>query len=192
MSVPFNPYQMKIKTLLLLAAVAFALAGCSTPTQVDNGRVRAQTFNFITRKPQSSPVNGDPYAPIHAMIQEAIVRDLAQKGLSQVPAGGDVTVAYLIITGNNASTASITDYFGSRDDATTLHNKAQKAYTGSKDPNHFEAGTLVIDLIDSKTFELLWRHHASRPMLQNPTADARAARIQEVVDEILREVQIVP
>ena len=183
---------MKIKTLLLLAAGALAIAGCSTPTQVDTGRVQARTFSFITRKPQASPINGDSYAPIHAMIQEAIVRGLAQKGLSQVPAGGDVTVAYLIITGNNASTASINDYFGSRDDASALHDKAHNAYTGSKNPNYFEAGTLVIDLIDSKTFELLYRHHASRPMLRNPTADVRAARIQEVVDEILSNVRIVP
>jgi len=183
---------MKIKTLLLLAAGALALAGCSTPTQVDTGRVQARTFSFITRKPQASPINGDSYAPIHAMIQEAIVRDLAQKGLSQVPAGGDVTVAYLIITGNNASTASINDYFGSREDASALHNKAQNAYAGSKNPNYFEAGTLVIDLIDSKTSALLWRRHVSRPMLRNPTADARAALIQGVVDEILSDVRIVP
>ena len=64
---------------------------------------------------------------------------------------------------------SINDYFGYAADADALQNKAQAAYTGSKNPNYFEAGTLVIDVIDSKTFKLLKRGYATRPILQNLT-----------------------
>lgn len=99
-------------------------------------------------------------------------------------------VQYLIITGNNVSTTSINDYFGHSGDASALLDKAQSAYTASKNPNYFEAGTLLIDIIDSKSFKLLRRGHATRPMLQNPSADDRAVRIQGVVDEILRELRI--
>ena len=74
--------------------------------------------------------------------------------------------------------------------AEALHNKAQGAYTRSKNPNYFEAGTLVIDIIDSKSFKLLKRNYATRPTLKNLPADAKAARIQEVVDEILGDVRI--
>ena len=101
-----------------------------------------------------------------------------------------MTVAYLVIVGNNASTESINTYFGYGRGATALHDKAQDAYTSSKNPNYFEAGTLLIDIIDAKTYKLLKRSYVVRPLLRNPTAEVRAERIQEAVDEALQDVRI--
>jgi hypothetical protein len=84
------------------------------------------------------------------------------------------------------------DYFGYGEGAAALHDKAHAAYTGGKNPNYFEAGTLVIDITDSKTFKLLKRGYATRPTLKNLPDDAKAAHIQEVVDEILRDLRIAP
>lgn len=112
--------------------------------------------------------------------------------MNHIPGRGDVTVGYLIIVGNNASTAVINDYFGYSEDDTKLHDKAHAAYTRNKNPNYFAAGTLVIDIVDSKTFKLLKRGHATRPLLRDLPADAKAARIQEVVDEILRDLRVTP
>ncbi len=178
---------------LLLAAGILALAGCSsTPTHVGGGTIHASTFSYVDTGIKPPPGYADNRAAIHSMIQGAIARSLGSRGLHQVATGGEVTVAYLIITGNNASTAMINDYFGYGDDATALQDKAHKAYTENKNPNYFEAGTLVIDLIDSKSFKLLKRGYATRPILRNLPDDARAARIQEVADEILRDVRVAP
>jgi hypothetical protein len=183
--------MIKPFSFLILAAGIFALAGCSsTPAKVDSGPIRARTFSFVTTVAKPSPGYEDNRQIIHPMVQGAISKNMSGRGVSQVASGGDVTVAYLIITGNNASTASINDYFGYGDDATALHEKAHKAYTESKNPNYFEAGTLVIDIIDTRTFKLLKRGYATRPILRNLPDDARASRIQEVVDEILRDVRV--
>ena len=180
--------------LLIPATILLALAGCSSssPTHVDSGKIRATSFSYVNTGPKPTPGYAENRAPIHSMIQGAITRSLGSRGLTQVATGGEVTVAYLIITGNNASTASINDFFGYGDDATALHEKAHKAYTGNKNPNYFEAGTLLIDLIDTKTYKLLKRGYATRPILRELPDDARAARIQEVVDEILRDVRVGP
>src|SRR4029077_10453781 len=129
--------------------------------------------------PKPSPAGADNREPIHAMIQEAITKSLAAHGVSRVATAGDVSVGYLLIVGNNATTAAINDYFGYGEDESALHEKAHTAYTGNKNPNYFEAGTLVIDVIDSKTFKLLRRNYATRPILRNLPADARAARLQD-------------
>jgi len=181
---------MKPRSFLTLAAGILMLAGCSsTPAKVDSGPIRARTFSFVGRgKP--APAYADSREAIHPMIQGAITKNLAGRGVSQVPNGGDVTVAYLVIAGNNASVTSINDYFGYREDGADLLDKAHTAYTGSKNPNYFEAGTLVIDIIDSKSFKLLKRGHATRSLLRNVSDDVRTERIQEVVDEILRDVRI--
>ncbi|HEU0039664.1 MAG TPA: DUF4136 domain-containing protein [Verrucomicrobiae bacterium] len=184
---------MKLNPLLILAAGALAMAGCSsTPTKVDSGKIRASTFSFVNPGTRPDPGYADKRQPVHTMIQDSITKNLAARGVTKAPAGGDITVGYLVIIGNNASTESVRDYFGYAEGADALHLKAHDAYTGSKNPNYFEAGTLVIDIIDSKSYKLLKRGYATRPTLKNLPDDAKAARIQEVVDEILRELRVAP
>ncbi len=182
---------MKSSCSVTLALAALLVAGCSTPTKVDKGPIRAATFNFIDEGSKAVPGFVDNREQSHATIQEAITRNLASKGLSRVASGGDVTVAYLVIVGNNASTEAINTYFGyGREDTAALHEKAQDAYTDSNSPNYFEAGTLVIDIIDGKTFKLLQRSHVTRPLLRDRAADARVENIREAVDAALKDVRI--
>jgi outer membrane murein-binding lipoprotein Lpp len=180
---------MKTNTLLLMAGGVLLLAGCSTPTKVDKGPIQAQSFSFVSRGPRPARDYTDNRAHVHAMIHEAITKNLANRGISRTDAGGDITVGYMVIVGNNASTEMVSDYFGYGDDAAALQDKAHAAYTGVKTPNYFEAGTLLIDITDSKRFKLLKRGYASRPVLKNLPEDAKEARIQEVVDEILKDVR---
>ena len=63
------------------------------------------------------------------MIQKAITKNLAARGVTRVSSGGDITVPYLVIVGDNASTTAIRAYFGYGDDLGDLHDRAQKAYT---------------------------------------------------------------
>jgi len=182
---------MKFNSLLGLTAAALMLAGCSsTSTKVDTGTIPARSFSFVSQGGRPAPTFADQRGHVHALIQEAITKNLATRGVGKVETGGDVTVSYLLIIGNNATTTALDDYFGYGENASALTDKAHKAYTGSKNPNYFEAGTLVIDLVDSKTFKLLKRGYVTRPILRNLPDDQRAPRIQEAVDEILRDLRI--
>jgi len=182
---------MKSNALLLLTAGLFALTACSTtPTKVSSGLIHARTFSFVSRK--TDPAYADKRAAVHQMIQNAIAKNLAARGVTRVASGGDVTVPYLVIIGNNVTTTAVNDYFGYSNDLMALHDKAHSAYTGSKNPNDFEAGTLLIDIVDGKTFKLLKRGYATRSVLKDLPADARAARIQGVVDDILKDVRFAP
>jgi hypothetical protein len=154
--------------------------------------MRARTFSFVNTAGRPVPGYADNREAVHRMIHESITKSLAARGVARVDTGGDITVGYLVIIGNNASTELISDYFGWGEQAAALHDKAQSAYTSSKNPNYFEAGTLLIDLVDSKSFKLLKRGYATRPTLRNLPDEAKAARIQEVVDEILRDVRVTP
>lgn len=180
---------MKSSSFLGLLVAVLTLAGCSsTPTRVDTGPIHARTFSFVNRG--QTPDYADDRQAAHAMIQAAITKDLAARGVTRVASGGDVIVGYLVILGNNVSTEAINTYFGYSQGADALHDAAQKAYGDSKNPNYFEAGTLVIDIIDSRDYKLLRRQYATRPVVQNISAEARAERIQAVVDEILGSLRI--
>jgi hypothetical protein len=181
---------MKSSPFFPLALVALLAAGCSTPTKVDKGPIKATSFSFVTRAPSRIPAASDEWTSIHAMIQDSISRNLANKGLTKKESGGDVVVAYLVIVGNNGRSELIPAYFGYGRDATALQDKAQKAFSDSKNPNYFEAGTLVVDIVDATTFKLLKRSYVVRPVLRNPTQEAQAERIQEAVDEVLKDLRV--
>jgi hypothetical protein len=175
----------------LLAAGVVLLAGCSsTPTKVNTGTVHANTFSFVTGRPMP-PEYAEKREQIHRLIQGAITTNLTAKNLSRVPAGGDVFLAYLIILGNNVSTTDVNDYFGYGRDANALLDKAhEKGAIDSKNPNHFLAGTLVVDVIDAKTYKLLYRNYAVSQVVRNAPDDVRAERIQSVVDQALAGLKI--
>jgi len=185
-------YKMQIHAVAIVSIGLLALAGCSsTPTKVDSGQIKAATFNFVGNGAMAAADFAENRQPVHALIQEAIGNNLARKGVSRTTGAGDVTVAYLIIVGNNVSTTSINDYFGYGRDASALVNKAHNASAiKNQNPNFYEAGSLVIDLIDSRSHELLWRSYVVRPILRNPPADVQKSRIQEAVDEALKSLRI--
>jgi hypothetical protein len=182
------------KLFPLLAAATLVLAGCSSvKTHVDQGAVKARTFSFINTGPQTTPSYAEDRQQAHVMIQQAIIKNLAAKGVSQVTSGGDITVAYLVIVGNNATTTSLNRYFGYGSDADALVEKVHKEQTET-DPNrnYFEAGTLVIDLVDPRTSKLLQRRSIQAQVLRNLPMETRATRVQTIVDQALADVRISP
>lgn len=194
---PLNPkpqvHRMKFTALLLSGMAALWLAGCSsTPTKVNHGPIKAASFSFISTAGRPQPAFAEKRDEVHQVIQDAITANLTARGVARVPSGGAITVAYLIIAGNNATTTSINDYFGYGRDVGALDDLAHKKYTQNNNPNYFEAGTIVIDLLDAQTSKLLTRNYATRPLLANPTTDARAALIQSAVNEALQNVRISP
>ncbi len=101
--------HMRTQLLFGVAVALIAVAGCKTPAKVDKGPIRASTFSFIRPDPQAQAAFAEKEQQIHAIVQEAIAQNLTARGLRRVADGGDVTVAYLIIVGNNVTTTSIND-----------------------------------------------------------------------------------
>lgn len=179
------------KFLLLFAVGILTFAGCTTtPTTVNTGTIHARTFSFVKQRANLTSVYADNNENIHRMIQDAITKNLASRGVGRVSANGDIAVPYLLIVGNNVSTKAINEYFGYSGDVTALHAKAHEAYTGTNNPNHFDAGTLIIDITDGRNFKLLKRGYATRAIASDLSAGARAERIQKAVDTILRDLKI--
>ena len=184
-----NKLPMKMQLFSGLAVAVVMIAGCSTPTHVDKGPIKATTLSFVNPGPLPEYAFRENRKQVNIIVQEAIASDLATKGVKYVAQGGEVTVAYLIVIGNNVTTSAINEYFGYGADAIALEDKAQKAYTEGKQRGFFEAGTMLIDIVDSRTSKLLARNYVTRPVLQNPSADARKANIEEAVQEALKNVR---
>jgi len=179
-------------TLFTSLAVACLPTACSSVKhQVYKGTVKGRTFSFLTAGPRELPSYAEERQEAHHMVQQAIIKNLAAKGLAYTPSGGDVTVAYLIVVGNNSTTTSLNDYFGYTADTEAFVNRVHSEQTGNKDARgYFEAGTLVIDFVNPATSKLLQRRSIRAEVLRNLPAETRSARVQEVVDQALKDVSV--
>ena len=124
------------------------------------------------------------------MVQQALTNNLAAKGVNYIPQGGDVTVGYLIVVGNNGVTATLNSYFGYTEDSAAFLNKVHSEQTGGSNRAYFEAGTLVVDFIEPGSSKLLQRRTIQAQVLRNLPAETRTARVQSIVDQALKDVPI--
>lgn len=190
-----------MSSITLLAAISM-LAGCSSvPVQVKEEPIPASTFSFIDVKTKSSSGIADNRAEMHAMIQNAITKNFAAKGVSRVESGGDLTVGYLVIVASNTTTSAISDYFGYGPDNKALLDKAHKGVaklraedpeTRIRDPRTYRSGALVIDILDAKTAILQYRNLAYGELLADAPEELRTKRVQTAINEILTGFKIKP
>ncbi len=188
---PVCPQPRNVSHLLGCILVAAMLAGCSSvKTQVDKGPVKARTFSFLNTGDRQLPDYAEERKQAHAMVQQALINNLAAKGVSYAPSAGEITVAYLIVVGNNSSTTSLNNYFGYTPDSEAFLNKVHSEQTGADARGYFEAGTLVIDFVDPATSKLLQRRSIQAQVLRNLPSETRTARIQAIVDQALKDLPV--
>src|SRR5262245_54755178 len=157
---PLNPL------LLCSLALCLGLSACSSvKTHVNKGTVSARTFSFLDPGTRPSPEYAENRKEAHAMVQHAIIQNLASKGVNNVPTGGDVTIAYLVVVGNNVATTSLNSYFGYSSDSEAIVQKVHSEQTDSNNRNYFESGTLVIDFLDPHTSKLIQRRSIQAQVL---------------------------
>ena len=79
-----------------------------------------------------------------------------------------------------------TDHFGYGRDAIKILEKAHdRGVVENKSPDEFEAGAVVIDLLDARTNELVYRSFAKRDIIEGISDSDRERRIGEAVAEAL-------
>ena len=184
----------RLATCLKLCAcflLTLVLAACSSVKEnVNKDPVKARSFSFLNTGARQTPDYAENRREAHVLTQQAITKNLANKGVNYVVSGGDITVGYLIIVGNNTATTSLNSYFGYSDDSQALVNKMHSEQTGSSNRGYFEAGTLVIDFINPGTSKLLQRRSIHAQVLRDLSTETRGARIQQIVDQCLSDLPI--
>jgi len=140
---------MKTVRLISVLAVAVALTACN-PTyfdhdyDVDADFSRFKTFSWLE---QTTMTEGTPKAVqqsglLEARIKRAVNDGLTVKGLRMVESDADLIVAYHI---------GVTDYTEIRTTGTGW------GFDRNTRADQFQEGTFILDLIDTKADQLVWR-----------------------------------
>ena len=175
----------RISRFALLSLLAIFVAGCSTVPMPKGNSKGYSTVRYIT---PNEPLGNDAspgFVQANRMIKEAVTAQMKKNGLQMVDGKADLIVAHLIILQDNASTSYSNQYYGLQDffDIVAL---AHKEGTKKHYPEHVQKRALVIDLIDAKTYKLVYRDYALSGSLANLPEQEKQAYIDSMVGQALQ------
>jgi hypothetical protein len=153
---------MKVpRQILILIGLMFLLAGNSFAQKVktdydrnaDFGKYKTFSWEQVKTK---DPLNVD-------RIKNAVNMTLAAKGWTLVNSGGDVCIVAMEITQNQQTLNTFYDGFGGGWRWRGFGGFSEATTTTET----YQVGTLVVDLFDAKTKELIWRGNSSDTISNN-------------------------
>jgi Domain of unknown function (DUF4136) len=168
---------MKVqKTVLFLIAMFLVLAAVSFSQQVKTDYDHSANFGQYKTYSWEKVQTKDPL--MVDRIKDAVNAALTAKGWTQVDSGGDVSVMAIEITQNQQALNTFYDGFGGGrrwgrfggfGDATTTTET-------------YQVGSLVVDLFDAKTKNLIWRGSSSDTLSNN--ADKNTKNLDKGVQKM--------
>ena len=163
---------MKRTPLLLMALL---LVGCSSiETKVDYDRAASfssyKTFAFKDVRTPDSPIS-------MRRVQSAIDKTLASRGLAKADGTPDLWVVLHTRTRRQTQVTTYSSGWG-------WGWRWRGPYWNTARVEQIPVGTLMVDLIDTKAKELVWRGSASRIVDADETPKDRDEKVQEAVNKL--------
>jgi hypothetical protein len=150
--------KLKHKIFAFIASALLSTTGLSA-AQVKTDYDRSANFSQYKTYSWQDVKTHDPL--LVARIKDAVNAQLAAKGWTQVPSGGNVSIFAIGIDRNQQSVNTFYDGFGG---GRRFGGGVGEATTTVE---HYRVGTLVVDLFDAKSKTLIWRGSASDTLSNN-------------------------
>jgi len=164
--------------LLMLAACGPMIdVRADYDTSADFSRLR--TYAWL-QQPSSAPrdprINNDL---LDSRVHSAVNDELHAKGYTENAESPDFRVAYHVVLKEKIAAAAFPTYYG----------YGLGRWPGPADVQvaTYEEGTLLLDVVDGKTNELLWRGAASTRIDPDRTPQERTALIRTAVERMLKD-----
>ena len=171
---------------LLVALAGALLSSCSSGIDFPSGSIgKARSARLIHKKPSAQTTSDE--AVVHRMIHNSLKAQFTSRGLSYGEPGAELVVAYLVVYQDNAMTTFFDDYFGSSHEAEAIsdaaHMRGVVEEGGGREA--YERAGLVVDVLDARTNELLFRNYATGNIVRGTSSSQRAARINDAVNRAI-------
>lgn len=193
-----NLYAWFIPFTLLL----FLLSGCVTSSVVtesnaitapDAKLAGAKTFNWFQPVLTAGAAYEKGFSDeLDKNLRTAIEESLKLKGIQKVNSGPDVLIAYDVSVAVPQEKDRAENYmegfgYGYAYMAGYRYTYINPGLSGYRPVDLYKQGTLIIDLIDPATNQLIWRGWAEGAVTD---ADARYPKIQQQVMEVLKKLTL--
>ena len=172
---------MKVKNVIFLLIGMIVFAGTASAQQVKTDFDRSA--NFTQYKTYSWEQVKTKDALDAGRIKSAVNAVLATKGWTQVDSGGDVSIVAMEITQNQQTLNTLYNGFGGGWGWRRFGGGGFGEATTTTDT--YKVGTVVVDLFDTKTKQLIWRGSESDTLSNN--SDKNIKNLDKGVDKMFKK-----
>ena len=181
--------------------MGWSMGGCATAPdisvrqdtspQVDPGSISSFRWHSTVIEPTAHL--RQTREELDQRIRDAIGAELERNGVRQVDVSPDVLVGYSAAMDKELDVSTVNLQYGYAPGfgAPMVTGPGYRRYTPgwapkTKSVRSFEQGTLVLDIIDAKTKDLLWRSSAQAEVHRDAPEAERERRLQEAVRRMLQ------
>jgi len=165
---------MKILRLVLVLIFSICITSCSSVTIDDDFFETAdltsyKTFDWMPR-PHAMLIVKEGRGQVEKLLKESVNEQLTVRGFSQKSDSPDLLISYLV-------SAQLTNTDDLSYKAGEQNNLATQQYS---------EGAVLLDFVDAKTRELLWRVAAFDIEDRNPTPEKNKEIIEKTVERMFK------
>jgi hypothetical protein len=173
------------KAMFALIGIIVLFAGTASAQQVKTDYDRGANFAQYKTYSWEHVKTKDPLDVDR--IKSAVNAALAAKGWTQVDSGGDVSVVAMEVTSTQQTLNTFYDGLGGGWGWRRFGGGFGEATTTT---DTYKVGTVVVDLFDTKTKELIWRGSSSGTLSNN--SDKNIKNLDKGVDKMFKHFPPAP
>ena len=181
-----------MKHLTTLLAVGIALAGCSSTKFTSDKDDTVDFTKYSTYEYYGWQDNSDQILNQFdkERLETSFGNELAKRGMNYVESGGDAVISLFIVVDQKTSTTAYTSHYGGGPYGYGYGGWGWGMGHSTTSYNEYDylVGTLVIDVFDAETKNLIWQGVATGTVDDNP--QTREKNIPRVVAQIMRQYPI--
>ena len=182
---------MKLKILTLLSILIMVSVSAQTvTTDVDKSAdfTKFQTYEFLGWQDDSDAILNELDKK---RLRDSFKAEFEKRNLKYVEENGDIGVVLYLVVSQETSITAYTNYYntggyGYRRVGGWYNGHATTSYS----ENQYLKGTLVMDVLDSETKNLVWQGVASGTIKENP--EKRDKSIPKSIKKLMKKFPIQP
>lgn len=168
--------------LVLLSGINSCIPSIQATSEFDRGTLFQAYRTFAWLEPEAAGTSANPtaYEPLlDRRVKDAVASELVKKGLMPDANDPDMLIAYDVAVAqdsNSPDTKTAAPGYGYSYWYGYRYNYITANFPGYKPVDAYPAGTLIIDLIDAGTNELVWRGIAKGEINAGQTEEKKIRR----------------
>ncbi|MEJ2539946.1 MAG: DUF4136 domain-containing protein [Gemmatimonadota bacterium] len=180
-----------MRRILTALAISLMLGACGGGLNVNSDYAPStdftpyRTWDYMPN--QGSTPNASSNQLIDQRLRLAVEQTMEQKGYRRDTSDPDFYVGYQLLLDQQTNYETVNDYWGSGWNYGWYGPPGGGMSTSTTRQVNYTVGTLVVDFFDADERQLIWRGSAEGTVEPESDPEARQARANEAVSEILAQ-----
>jgi hypothetical protein len=189
---------MKVSSAILLIAGVALFAGCGSSIELNNDFdqqydfSKITTFEWVAKNTDNAAAQNARQAQqnnslLEGRIKNAVIEQLRLKGMTESANNPDVYVVYHVGAKDKVDIQSYGYGYSGYGRYGGVYGGPYGVGGGGISTYNYQEGTLIIDMYDATSKELVWRGTGTDVLAENPTAQQITENINKAVAAILSQ-----